>query len=158
MIVTPNYFGTDGRLRGVFVYMLLCRDDGPIYAKVGISANPEKRFQEIRTGCPLQPRQLFIMEQPSRQNARRIEKALHGALRPWHATGEWFATTLREKSAFNAALKAALRPHDSDAWPCRWDRIDARGLLEKWATSRAAAFRRYRRHGPAYQDFTKDSR
>ena len=113
----------DGRLRGTFVYVLLCRDAGPVYAKVGISDRPSRRLQTLRQGCPVSPRQFCWFEVRSRRKARTIEAQLHGALRSWAAHGEWFRVPVEHKPQFNACLRTVIDVHREPAWPCTWEKV-----------------------------------
>ena len=147
----------DGRLRGAFVYMLLCRDDGPIYAKVGISCNPYQRLMSLRLGCPVKPRRFCSFEVHSRRKAQIVESDLHRALSKWAAHGEWFKVSLDEKREFNDALKPVLARHDEPAWPCEWNQVAVQNIVEYGERRKRYVQRQWRMRGPAYQDFMRES-
>ena len=123
-------FRENGRLRGTYVYMLLCRDDGPIYVKVGISDNPYKRLLMLRGGCPVTPRRFLSFEVRSRKKALQVESAIHAALDRWLAHGEWFKVNKAEKPEFNLALATAIAPHKETGWPCEWGHTLVAPLME----------------------------
>ena len=118
--------------RGVsYIYLLLCRDSGPIHVKVGLSDSPLARVQALAPKCPARPRELFFFEHRSRETVRRIEQALLLILRRWRTEGEWFCVELAEKAIFNTALRAAVEPHrDPPLYPCRWQRVSISALKE----------------------------
>jgi T5orf172 domain len=148
----------NGRICGSFVYMLLCRDRGPIHVKVGMADSPYNRFLSLRKDCPATPRRFCSFEVTSRNKAREVESDLLAALKKWIDHGEWLVVDPVEKDDFNAAWKVALIPHRSPAWPCVWDQVSAAALI-RYAEQRQRYHRKRWTESPlAYRDFEKDSR
>ena len=148
----------DGRLRGSYVYMLLCRDDGPIYVKVGITDRPDSRLLALRLGCPVVPRQFCTMEVVSRRKARAIEIDLHAAFGQWAAHGEWFKVDMSHKTEFNEAWKQVLARHTMAGWPAAWSRVAVQPVIEAKHRAQKYRLKVLLRRGPAYRDFTRDAR
>lgn len=148
----------DGRLRGSYVYMLLCRDDGPIYVKVGITDRPDSRMMALRLGCPVAPRQFCTMEVVSRRKARTIEVDLHAAFARWSAHGEWFKVDLADKEKFNEAWKQVLGRHVMAGWPCAWSKVAVQPVMDAKHRAQKYRLKVLLRRGPAYQDFTRHAR
>lgn len=151
-------YGSDGLVHGCYVYMLLCQDDGPIYVKVGITGRLAARLQQLRTGCPVTPKQFYSFKQPNRQRAKKIERAIHAALAPWAKTGEWFSVTPELKAEFNAALREAIRPFPASGYPCKWDRVAVQPLVAYGAQRKGLYQFNWQRKGAAYHDFRADSK
>jgi predicted GIY-YIG superfamily endonuclease len=151
-------YDSDGLIKGSYVYMLLCRDNGPVYVKVGITDNIKARLENLRHGCPVTPHQFLTMKRPNRGNARRVEAALHKALNAWRQHGEWFKVELAEKPCFNEAIRAALAKHIKPGYPCRWDRVAVQPLI-RHGQARQAYYRKiFVLKGSAYADFKRDCR
>lgn len=146
----------DGRLRGTYVYMLLCRDDGPIYVKVGITDRPDERLLALRHGCPVTPLQYCTMEVASRRKARVIEIGLHESFRQWRAHGEWFRVNFTDKTEFNAGWRKVLARHATNGWPGEWSRVAVQPVIA--AKQRAARYRLHiiRKRGTSFRDFRRD--
>jgi hypothetical protein len=153
----PEWFREDGRLRGCHVYLLLCRDDGPIYAKVGISGSPGKRMMALRLGCPVKPRQFHSFEVRSRKKALLVERAIHLGLDRWKAHGEWFRVGMEEKPDFNSALTAAIDPHRETGWPCVWERVPVEPVVEHVRKGMRFRQKLWARSGNSYKDFKRQS-
>lgn len=146
----------DGRIRGSYVYMLLCRDDGPtIYVKVGMTDDLYGRLRSLRNGCPITPRRFCSMEFPSRRWALRAERALQKSLATWKAHGEWFRVPREEKPRFNEAWQTGLREHIAPDWPGRWDQIPVEPLMKAADQRRRNMARKVMRRGHAYADACK---
>lgn len=144
------------RLRGCYVYMLICRDDGPLYIKVGISETPTERLMALRLGCPVNPKTFAVCESFSRRMARKIEVDLHKALKQWRAHGEWFKLDISEKDAFNDAIRPVFSKHTRASWPLRWEKVSVKAMVSYWNRRKATAMKKLRRRGRAYADFKKD--
>lgn len=125
---TPSH-RSDGRLRGSYVYLLLCYEAPTIHVKAGRSDDPVKRLQGVLITCPIEPGLLATCELPSRTVAARAEAALHRAFRPWHTRGEWFRFEPNDREVFNAAWRGALAEFASPSWPVRWTKLSLRPLL-----------------------------
>jgi len=146
----------DGRLRGVHVYMLLCRDDGPVYVKVGISKSPTDRLMALRSGCAVTPRQFFSFEVRSKGKALGIERDLHRAFYRWLAQGEWFRVPIAERAEFNAAWQPVVDRHRESGWPCRWERVSVSAFMADAHRRRDAALARQRNAPRARRDAIAD--
>lgn len=125
-------FHADGRMRGCFVYMLLCQEDGPIYIKVGKTVSPSARLQQLKTGCPFVPRIFAVAEVGSKGRQSRVEFDLHVAFKAWHSHGEWFAVNEADRARFNAAWKPVLSRYSDAAWHLKWQQFDV-GQLDQEA-------------------------
>ena len=145
----------DGRILGSFCYMVLCHGDGSIYLKIGHSREPIVRLNQIRTGCPLEPRILAYCHLPSHEHAVRVEAALHTALDKWRIRGEWFSFKPLDKKAFNDSLNSVLTAFAKPSWPLKWVKLSARALMRQAAAKKGYYYLQYRRRGKAYQDFVK---
>jgi hypothetical protein len=145
-VENSHRFHSDGRLRGSYVYMLLCRDDGPVYIKIGISDAPSKRLMALRTACPVQPRQFCFVEVRSRSRARTIEKQLHFAMDAWHTQGEWFRVAMHEKPAFNQAWRSVLNANRETGWRYEWERISVPAFAKQLDQNRRAMLARMRHY------------
>lgn len=149
----------NGRIKGSFVYMLLCHDEGPnIYIKVGMTDCPDKRLAALRTGCPITPKLFYTVEVENRNKAKKLEAELLFVYQPWHHNGEWFMVPAEDKTEFNKSWKKAFAAFHSPSWPLSWSKVAIEPLI-KLGEKRARFVRmRYRRNGRAYRDFRKDLR
>lgn len=148
-------FHPDGRIRGSYVYMLVCRNSDGIHIKVGMSDNPLNRLGSLLTACPLKPGVLATVELPNRPTALRFEKELHCALEQWRHVGEWFLFKPTDKPAFNAAIRSAAVHFAKPAWPMRWQKHSVAALLAQ-ARQRKAIYQGSRqKRGRAFEDFEK---
>lgn len=100
----------DGAIAGLAVHcdkqQLYFFTDGEHY-KVGISADPAGRLQQLQTGHPKKLRSLFRLTLPERADVAAIEKAFHVALAPWKTSGgrEWFVADEGSEKVLRACLK-----------------------------------------------------
>lgn len=108
--------------------MLLCEDDGSIFAKVGTAKDPLKRARDIMVACPVPAGVLAYVELPNRTKARQMERELHGAFVQWHAGGEWFKFKATDKTAFNSAWQIVFGALSQPNWPLKWTKINAAAL------------------------------
>lgn len=146
-----------GLLSASCVYTLICRDEGPLYIKVGMSVNPLQRFSEIRTGNPIEPLTLAWVELASHDKARALEMRLHLAAEQWHKSLEWFMVPEDEFTVFREACKAALVKHsDSGRPPLKWAHVDCAELVAESKARRAKQFAKFKRRGAAYAQFIAD--
>lgn len=145
-------YRSDGRLKGSYVYMLLCRDDGPIYVKVGVTDDLYGRLRSLRNGCPVTPRRFCTMEFPSRRKALRAERALHTSFKRWRLHGEWFMVEIAEKQSFNEAWKAGLIGHTSQDWPSRWDQVAVEPIVAAADRRRRYKASKIMRRGKEFHD------
>lgn len=116
-------FEDDERPDDCWVYMLLCRDDGPYYIKVGISQNPVKRLSSLRTACGVKARMLLCTEVWSRRAAARIEASVHAALDEWRVEGEWFKVQPEDRDRFNAAWSPVFAQYRNKSYPLELKRV-----------------------------------
>lgn len=152
-------FHQDGRIRGSYVYMLLCRSADGIHIKVGMSDHPLKRLQGLLTSCPLHADTLATVELPTRRTALRFEKELHCVLAKWRSSGrEWFLLSASDKAEFNALIQIAAVHFVKPSWPMRWQRHSVQALLSAARQRRAMFQRRAKKRGRAYMDFTAASK
>lgn len=154
----PGWFKSDGRIRGSFVYMLLCQDDGPIYVKVGRSIVPMSRLNQLRHGCPITPKYFYTAEVPVSRDAVKLEAELHHAFKIWHQTGEWYKLEKEDRDLFNTAWKEVFGAFAKPGWPMKWTKIAVQPLAELAAKRRGYFKHQYKRRGQAYRDFLKLSR
>lgn len=156
-MVSVPAFHSDGRLRGSYVYMLMCQDAEPIYIKIGMSDAPARRLDELRTSCAVTPKILATVEVPSRKIACAMERDLHIAMAPWQTTGEWYLFDGQDQEHFNATWKAVFEKYAKPGWPLRWQKVPVQPLV-KLAQRRKMLFQhRWATRGRAYRDFTHDS-
>lgn len=148
----------DGRIRGSYVYMLLCRDgDGPIYVKIGVSNSPLERFKQLKNNCAVTPRRLLFVAVMSRDIALRLEADLLDSFSQWKTAGEWVKVSLADKQDFNRLWQEAFKRHARKGRPLSWTQIPAENLI-KGGNRRLAHFRKLRyRRGAAFRDFVRDS-
>lgn len=150
-------YHVDGRLRGCWVYFLLCRDDdGPVYVKIGISRRPTARLRELLSGCAVAPQLFGFVALPSRRHALNLEYALHKALCRWRAEGEWFKLSMEERMEFNSIRKSVFALHAKAEWPLRLQYADIQELLRVWERERRQRQRLFKR--AAFRDFSRDCR
>jgi predicted GIY-YIG superfamily endonuclease len=145
----------DGRIKGSYVYMLLCRDDGPIYVKVGMTDDLYGRLRSLRNGCPITPRRFCSMEFPSRRWALNAERALQKAFKRWKAHGEWFRILPADKAEFNEAWRTGLTNYVAPEWPNKWEQIAVQPLIAAADQRQRYMARKVMRRGRAYRDACK---
>jgi hypothetical protein len=151
-------FNEGGRLRGSFVYMLMCQDAEPIYIKIGMSDAPMRRLNELRTACAVTPKILATVEVPSRKFACALETDLHSAMAPWQTTGEWYRYEGSDKSGFNDTWKMVFEKHAKPGWPLQWTKLAVQPMI-KMAESRKRLYQhRWASRGQAYRDYLRASR
>ncbi|MFI8573505.1 GIY-YIG nuclease family protein [Stenotrophomonas bentonitica] len=74
-----------------YLYLFMARDsDGPMYVKVGVSDDPYGRVTQVQTGCPIKICRAAMMKCMSRDQARKVELAVHLDLAHYASSGEWF--------------------------------------------------------------------
>lgn len=154
----PGAYNSNGRIRGSFVYMLLCQDDGPIYIKAGRSIVPMSRLNQLRHGCPITPRYFYTAEVPANAEAIKLEAELHHAFKIWHHSGEWYKLEKDDRELFNTAWKEVFAAFAKPGWPMKWTRLAVEPIAEAAARRKRYFKYQYRRRGQAYRDFLKVSR
>jgi hypothetical protein len=151
-------FTSDGRLRGSYVYMLMCQDGAPIYIKIGMSDAPLRRLEELRKSCAVTPKILATVALPSRKIAFALETDLHVVMAPWQTVGEWYSYTGDDKAAFNDSWQRVFERYARPGWSLRWSKV-AVEPMRKLAESRKRLYQhRWATRGRAYHDFTRDVR
>ncbi len=151
----PNIglYDDEGRIRGAYIYLLLCRDgDGPVYVKVGMSTDPTKRLHSLRLGCPVTPRQFLTIRRPSSATALKVERALHSGLQRWVSSGEWYCVPIDEKPEFNAAIQSVLARHKQSGYPNKWEKVAVQPLVKE-AAERKKTYQRHFARAPSRRDF-----
>lgn len=75
-----------------YVYVVAKRERDKLVApvKVGITANPSKRLDQIQTACPFPAGIMCCFACPNREAARSIERAFHDVEDGRNLHGEWF--------------------------------------------------------------------
>jgi hypothetical protein len=152
---SANLYTPDGRLRGSYVYMLLCQIAGPIHIKVGRSSNPFARLESLRMACPVIPQALSVAEVHSHKKAVIIERELHAALKRWHSHLEWFVVEPAEKTDFNAAWKPILDFHSNANRRIHWNHFSVPKLIADARKRAQLRGRNFMCRGKAYRDYTK---
>lgn len=148
-------YHSDGRLRGVYVYMLLCQDDGPLYVKIGVSRTPTQRVKQLWLGCPVTPRYFATVEVRSWEKAKKMERELLTAMDKWSHTGEWLLLSLEDKPEFNDKWKAVFRSNVEPGWDLSWSQTDVQALRADGQSKMNFARKLFARRGKAYQDFAR---
>lgn len=150
---TLPLYNPDGRLRGHYVYMVLCCESGPIFIKIGHSKSPFQRLNDLRVGCPLVPRILAVLELPGRHLAKRMEGDLHRALMPWRRHGEWFAFEHSDKIQFNQQVARVVGTYRTPCRILRWHRFSVPKLIADGQRRMRALQSRHAKSSLAYRDF-----
>lgn len=148
-------FNPDGRLRGSFVYLVLCGEAEKIYIKVGRSSNPFQRLNDLRVGCPFVPSIMATTEVAGTHLAKQLESDMHQALKAWHSHGEWFVLTRQEKAEFNAITAAVLKRHGSPSRRLTWRQYSVPDLIKDGDDRRRYVQAQFARLGSAFRDFKK---
>lgn len=95
-----------------YLYLFMARDgDGPMYVKVGVSDDPYGRVTQVQTGCPIKICKAAMMKCMSREQAKKIEAAVHRDLSPFASSGEWFQFDwgdLGQRRSLNAAVECNM--------------------------------------------------
>lgn len=146
----------NGRIRGAYVYLLLCESENKIHVKAGRSIDPIKRLDALLTGCPLIPGILAVCELPTRAQCADAELALHTAFDAWHTRGEWFCFAPADKGGFNFAWRIALAKFETSMWRPRWTKINVQSLLAQARKRRDFSQHKFSTGGAAFRDFSRD--
>lgn len=150
-------FRSDGRMRGSYVYMLMCSQGEKIHIKVGQSDDPIARLQQIRVGCPFIPKILATAEVATRPLALELEGLLHAAFRLWHVHGEWFTFEPADKPLFNEAWREVFSCFSDKSRPLFWSQLSVRALIKQGQQNRNFLRRQWARKGSAFHDFARHS-
>ena len=136
-------FTPTGRLKGCFVYMILCVVDGQLRAKIGYSSDPLKRFRALVTGCPVVPEELSVLEVAGPVIAKKVEEEMHAALKQWNVHHEWFGIPEAEKAAFATRLREVLTRNSDSSRSLRWVRYSVAKILASLHQRQMAGRRRF---------------
>jgi hypothetical protein len=147
------YHTSNGRIRGSYIYMLMCQDGDPIYIKIGMSDAPLRRLEELRTSCAVTPRVLSFAAVPSRSIASALEVDMHAVMAPWHTTGEWYLFDPTDKHEFNDSWKRVFQKYAKPSWPLKWDKVAVESIQKRAASRKRLFQHRWATRGLAYQDF-----
>jgi len=79
-----------------FIYVIAAHDQGPV--KLGISAKPERRINELQTGHANRLH-IYHTEPVPIEKARLFERLLHKSLNHLRTHGEWFDLTTEQAIA-----------------------------------------------------------
>lgn len=155
-VFSANLYSREGRIRGSYVYMLMCGGKEKIFIKVGQTCRPTRRLEELRVGCPFVPRIFATAGTPGRALAQKLERELHSAFEEWHSHGEWFAFTDADKERFNSAWQLVFERSSSVSWPLVWTKLAVRPIIQMAEQRRNLYRKKWATRGRAYQDFTRD--
>lgn len=150
------FFTSEVRLRGTYVYMLFCQEDGgPIYVKIGISDKPTDRMKALRASCPVRAKSFATVEVVSRAKAVYVEKMLLIEMERWKTVGEWIKLTPEDKPAFNAAWQKVFSVHRTPSWPMRWSIVSVDAVMKDAYQKMRFVMRKQKRRGKSYRDFQR---
>jgi hypothetical protein len=150
-------YGEDGRMRGAYVYLLMCEVGDTFYIKVGMSIDPIGRMAKLRTGCPFTPTTLAMCNFWSNKKALRVERALQAEMRQYRSSGEWFAFKLTEKSEFNSIWKKVFAVECEAGATLGWTKVSVKELDRLARARKAFWLKGYRSNGRSYRDFIRQS-
>jgi hypothetical protein len=155
-VYSMNEFTADGRLRGTYVYMLLCQMEfGPIHIGVGRAKEPLQRLAKLRSACPVIPRIIALAELANERKASAVERDLHVELNRWHTHLSWFRVDPMQRTEFNAAWKAAVAKHSTPSRPIEFRQYDVETLIEQRKKKQQMHRLNFARRGAVFQDFVK---
>lgn len=152
-----GFYDQNGRVKGDYVYLLLCRDDQKIFIKIGRSIHPEKRFHALRNNCPVRAISFSTIHCAGREIGKRLERELHFTFAKWRITGEWFSFKAEDKAEFNNLFREVLVALSVPSWPLRVVKVSAKVLITRAVAAKYFNQRRWSKRGKAFQDFTRDS-
>jgi hypothetical protein len=150
-------FDGDGRLYGAYVYLLLCRDEGNIYIKIGHTRQLEKRFLSLKNNCAVTPRSLSYIRTPDRM-AKVLERELHSAFDKWRVAGEWFSLRAEDKKEFNEKLRFTMSCMKIPSWPLELKKLAVGELIRQSEARQQFHRARFARARGAHKAFLRDSR
>lgn len=90
------------------MYVAICSIGDKALVKVGISDHPERRFQNLQTGCPVPIQSLYAAELRNRETAFAAEHEAHRRLSRHRTQGEWFQFVQSGLDAMFAEVDAAV--------------------------------------------------
>jgi hypothetical protein len=82
---------------GGYVYLVQAGD----FIKVGIARDVKRRIDLMQVGCPFK---IELIAAIPCADPRKIERALHDKLKPYHSRGEWYVALRSEVDAAVAAV------------------------------------------------------
>lgn len=110
---------------GHYVYVLLCHDDGPIFAKIGHTSSPVNRLNQLKVGTPVTPRWMFYVRVWSETAARKLEARLHSALSMFRTNGEWFEFEEQDRELVNKVMATEFQPFKCLGYDMKWSKMPA---------------------------------
>lgn len=108
-IETPLKRGAEWREWTEYVYLWITYSENVVFAKVGITNNPRRRFCQFRTSCPLPVGPAYLCQVPTREVARDVERKILHAFRGFKARGEWIKIPFHDDLRFVAACSKLSR-------------------------------------------------
>jgi hypothetical protein len=153
--LTKSY-NPNGTLHGHYVYILICQDlPGPLYVKIGMTQDIQKRFSVLRGNCPIPPVTLAWVSLASKNKAENLEAKLLDVAFPWFQTGEWLKfEDENEFPHFRLLCNKALDTYNSPHRPLlKWSHADAQELIAYGKGCQAKALKKLKSRGWAYNDF-----
>lgn len=143
-----NVFTSDGRLRGSYVYMLLCQVEEPIHIKVGRSCWPLSQLDRLRDA-----QVISVAEVASLRKAVAVESDLRVALARWLTCANWFTVLPAERADFNAAWKPVIAAHSEPSRRIDWRNYSIPLLISAAKERQQVARKRFMGRSLAYQNF-----
>lgn len=128
-VFDSRLYSHSGRLRGCFIYALLCGDRSRLAVKIGHSLDPVGRLQQLKGDLEASPRTLAMLELVDKTEAARAEYLLHDRFRGHRIRDEWFAFTMADKEFFNRECSKVLVSFARPGWPLKWTRLPVAGFL-----------------------------
>lgn len=77
-------------LKEIFIYMIICKFSDYKFIKIGKSVDLYMRVQNIKTGCPHEITDLFVLQYEYNILLDGFERLLHRMLSESKLKGEWF--------------------------------------------------------------------
>ena len=150
-------YNSDGRMRGAYVYMLLCDVDDLFYIKIGMSIDPIRRLSELKTACPFKARTLAVCNFWSHEKALIVERALHKEMREYRSQGEWFAFKKADKEKFNSLWKTVFSRECKGGSGLGWTKLSVKELDRIANARRFLWLKKFKSRGVSYRDFVGQS-
>jgi hypothetical protein len=152
----PKAYNNNGTLHSHFVYILICQDPpGPLYIKIGMTQDVQKRFSVLRGNCPIPTVTLAWISLASKNKAQSLEAKLLETVNFWFQTGEWIK--IEDENEFpdfklrcNNVLKTFNSPHRP---PLQWTHVDTQALIEYGKQCQSRYLQKLKSRGWAYKDF-----
>ena len=125
-----NLYHHNGRLYGVYVYMLFCPDGDQVHIKIGQSDQPMTRLVNLAKRAPFPPQEFCMTETPGRDVALGIEHTLHRACSRWRVRRtDWFSVPMADKADFRKLCTGTMNLFREPRWPMPWAWISVQAFL-----------------------------